>query len=341
MVTLANATISRNDPRGGNGGNGGNSPPCGGGNGGNGGAALGGGMSVSSGTLGSMTLTNSTISTNTVQGGNGGNTGSPPYGRGGDGGTALGGGISVSSGILDVTNCTVAANRAQNSSGGFGYGNGDPAIGQGGGVSNAAGTVNALNTLFGTNAADSAADFSGDFTGASHNLLRDGTGSNLVNGVNGNLVGSHNMPIDPMLGPLANNGGRTLTHALLPGSPAIDAGDNTGAPMWDQRGPHFYRIENGIIDIGAFEYRPPPQAEPLTEPLSSAVMGSRAHTSTTVSPPADLVRAPAQHAEQEKFAGARASRSEAASVALRTATHESEDAYFPGLGDALASVLAS
>ena len=41
--------------------------------------------------------------------------------------------------------------------------------------------------------------------------------------------------------------------ALLPGSPAIDAGDNTDAPEWDQRGPGYPRIVNGIIDIGAFE----------------------------------------------------------------------------------------
>src|SRR5262249_41905117 len=54
------------------------------------------------------------------------------------------------------------------------------------------------------------------------------------------------------VGPLRNNGGPTLTHALLCGSPAIDAGDNTDAPPTDQRG--FPRIVNGIIDIGAFEY---------------------------------------------------------------------------------------
>jgi hypothetical protein len=47
--------------------------------------------------------------------------------------------------------------------------------------------------------------------------------------------------------------------ALLDGSPAIDAGDNTDAPDWDQRGPGFPRIvgiadpDNPIIDIGAFE----------------------------------------------------------------------------------------
>jgi hypothetical protein len=46
-----------------------------------------------------------------------------------------------------------------------------------------------------------------------------------------------------------------MTHALLPGSPAIDAGDPnpTDPPEWDQRGPGFSRIVNGRIDIGAFE----------------------------------------------------------------------------------------
>jgi hypothetical protein len=41
--------------------------------------------------------------------------------------------------------------------------------------------------------------------------------------------------------------------ALQCGSPAIDAGDNTDAPDWDQRGEGFPRIVNGIIDIGAYE----------------------------------------------------------------------------------------
>jgi hypothetical protein len=59
--------------------------------------------------------------------------------------------------------------------------------------------------------------------------------------------------LDPMLGPLQDNGGPTPTMALLPGSPAVDAGDNTGAPDFDQRGPGFPRIVGGTIDIGAFE----------------------------------------------------------------------------------------
>ncbi len=60
---------------------------------------------------------------------------------------------------------------------------------------------------------------------------------------------------DPMLGPLQDNGGPTHTHALLPGSPAIDAGDPnfTPPPVFDQRGPGFARVVCGRIDIGAFE----------------------------------------------------------------------------------------
>jgi hypothetical protein len=65
--------------------------------------------------------------------------------------------------------------------------------------------------------------------------------------------------IDPLLGPLLDNGGPTLTHALLPGSPAINIGDPTavpgagGVPLYDQRGEPFTRVFGGRIDIGAFE----------------------------------------------------------------------------------------
>jgi hypothetical protein len=67
---------------------------------------------------------------------------------------------------------------------------------------------------------------------------------------------------DPRLGPLQDNGGPTLTHALLVGSPAIDAGDNTDAPEWDQRGLGYPRIVNQVIDIGAFEVQGDASARP-------------------------------------------------------------------------------
>ena len=67
--------------------------------------------------------------------------------------------------------------------------------------------------------------------------------------------------VDPRLGPLADNGGPTLTHALLPGSPAIDAGvtalatNPDGTPLeYDQRGLLYPRVVGGAVDIGAVEY---------------------------------------------------------------------------------------
>ena len=71
--------------------------------------------------------------------------------------------------------------------------------------------------------------------------------------------------LDPRLGPLQDNGGPTLTHALLLGSMAIDAGNPSFDPnaftpplIYDQRsGPGFPRLVNGRIDIGAFESRHP------------------------------------------------------------------------------------
>ena len=72
---------------------------------------------------------------------------------------------------------------------------------------------------------------------------------------------------DPMLGLLANNGGVTLTHALLEGSPAINAGPDPvpvfAGNEFDQRGVGFARIAFGIADAGAFEVQEPPVPEPI------------------------------------------------------------------------------
>jgi hypothetical protein len=58
---------------------------------------------------------------------------------------------------------------------------------------------------------------------------------------------------DPMLGLLQDNGGATHTHALLPGSPAIDTGNNVSGEDVDQRGAGFPRVVGMAADIGAFE----------------------------------------------------------------------------------------
>jgi len=68
-----------------------------------------------------------------------------------------------------------------------------------------------------------------------------------------NQVGTAGSPIDAKLGPLQINGGTTETHALLAGSPAINAGANPLSLTFDQRGVGFARVVGGQADIGAFE----------------------------------------------------------------------------------------
>ena len=84
-----------------------------------------------------------------------------------------------------------------------------------------------------------------------HNL-EDGTSCGFGS-ANGNLSSTN-----PQLGPLADNGGPTKTHALLPGSPAIDTGDSSACPATDQRGVSRPQMQG--CDIGAFEREPESQA---------------------------------------------------------------------------------
>jgi predicted outer membrane repeat protein len=202
-----------------------------------------------------------------------------------------GGGIQATTVIL--TNSTLSGNSARHDGGGFfattatltnSTVSGNSALFQGGGVRAAAKLI-LLNATVTDNSAftgggvflpsggdskvrnsiiagnlihlgGAGPDVSGAFTSAGHNLIGEVTGATgFTNGVNGDLVGTVVNPIDPMLGPLAFNGGPTRTHALLAGSPAIDHGDNTGAPATDQRG--LARVKDGdgdgtaTIDIGA------------------------------------------------------------------------------------------
>jgi hypothetical protein len=234
---------------GGNGGNAGANYPGGtGGPGGDGGAGGAGGGAYNTGIL---SLTACTISANAGgnggYGGAGGNGSSPGVfgsvtngGSGGFGGNGGGGGaIADGSGTASATlhNGLFAQNAA--GSGGMGGPGGANETGDAFGQTGLTGIVG------------SGHDLSGIFTSLGHNLLGQSGGSTgLIDRLNGDLVGSAAAPINPFLGALTNNGGTTWTMALLPDSPAINAGDDslTGT---DQRG--VARQSGAHVDIGAFE----------------------------------------------------------------------------------------
>jgi parallel beta-helix repeat protein len=111
-------------------------------------------------------------------------------------------------------------------------------------------------------------------------LVGDNTGTDLVatltgeQDLNGNLVGSSTAPMDPLLAPLADNGGPTQTCAPLPGSPAIDRGSNAAGLTYDQRGVGYARVLGAQADIGAYEAAPPLAAPTvgLYDPSSSTFL---------------------------------------------------------------------
>lgn len=169
-----------------------------------------------------------------------------------------GGGIQ-SEGSLKISNSTISGNTSSNDGGGiatFGAlvldsvtvtGNTVPSgVGSGLLLGGSGGASLKNSILAGNSGAEDCKSFLIPATDAGHNLVQTQDGCGFTNGDNGTIVGQDQ---DPLLGVLRNNGGPTRTHALLAGSPAIDAGDtdlNT-----DQRG--YARPSGAADDIGAFE----------------------------------------------------------------------------------------
>jgi hypothetical protein len=166
----------------------------------------------------------------------------------------FGGGISAFSGVVAIANSTISGNTAKTRSGG-GL---DLRVFYGGSISNSTITANAAPIGGGIN-------------------LR-GLPAHLVVSAQANVtLPNATLRAAPLLLPLAANGGPTLTHGLAPGSPAVDAGNNSSALASDQRGAGFPRVLGAAADIGAFEGvvapRPPPVPAPATSGWALAILG--------------------------------------------------------------------
>jgi hypothetical protein len=183
----------------------------------------GGAMYVAGGTV---TLNDCTLSNDTAAGGNGAST-SQPGGVGGAGGAGEGGAIYAAAGAVTLNNSTLSNDTAAG---------GGPGATRGGGLYNASSTLTMNNTIIaGNSSTQNDANIHGSWSGS----------NNLLSG-------------DPKLAPLGDYGGPTQTMALLPGSPALDAGDNSLIPAGlttDQRG--FARVSGAAVDIGADEVQQP------------------------------------------------------------------------------------
>jgi len=245
---------------------------------------------------GTVTVTNSTLSSNNTAGGGGG-----IFNNGGtvtvtnstlssnNSGT-FGGGIFNNGGTVTVTNSILSGNNASGSYGGGGILNYDTLTvtnstlsgnssspGVGGGIFSGGGTPTVTNTIVAGNTAAFGPDINGAVASNGHNLIGDTSGGR-------GFVASDLQNVNPLLDTLKDNGGTTplpdgshvMTRALLPGSPAIGAGDSSvcnsttappAAPVAgkDQRG--FPRPPTTCA-IGAFE----PQSATVTITLSPAAL---------------------------------------------------------------------
>lgn len=200
-----------------------------------------------------------------------------------------GGGIIVDGGI-NLYNVTVTGNTADEDASGSG---------DGGGVFHAGGAFEALDIKVqssiiagnfdssGQAGFPSHPDVSGTFASQGYNVIGTGDGSTGFGATTSDQVGGGTQIIEALLGPLADNGGLTMTHAPLPGSPAIDRGNpqppkrDSACMEMDQRG--VVRPLDGdgdgtpVCDAGAHE------VDAVAPPASTTTTATITATSTTTS----------------------------------------------------------
>jgi len=200
----------------------------------------------------------------------------------------FGGGVSAFNGVVAIANSTISGNTAKTRSGG-GL---DLRVFYGGSISNSTITANTAPIGGGVNLRGLPDQFELQSTLIGGNTATGGVGADIGSERATALLGNNNLVVSaqanvtlpnatlraaPLLLPLAANGGPTLTHALAPGSPAVDAGNNSSALANDQRGAGFPRVLGVAADIGAFEGvlapRPPPVPAPATSGWALAILG--------------------------------------------------------------------
>jgi predicted outer membrane repeat protein len=201
----------------------------------------GGGGIIINANRGTTTLTNVTVSGNSTKN---------------DGGGIL----AIIQAPLNLNNVTITNNTADSDNNGIGNGGGISMINPSPHTVQNSIIAGNFDTPGNTGGGIVDPDCAGTFTSQGYNLIgrKDGCGG-FVNGTNGDQVGTGASPIDPLLALLANNGGRTQTHALLPGSPAINAGNplppgsgGFACALTDQR--NIGRPVGSACDMGAFEF---------------------------------------------------------------------------------------
>lgn len=234
-----------------------------------------------------------------------------------------GGSVTTSGNSLTIINCTFSDNAATPSSGGAIFSDGttsvfnttitgNTAASRGGGVYAGANTFTLANSIVAHNTAgdgqpDVIKNSAGILTSSGGNLIGNGEDTfNLVTWAGTDLTGTSASPLNPLLGPLANSGGPTSTHALLAGSPALNAGLPANVPAdtldldgdtnsvepipFDQRGSGFTR-SIGSVDIGAFELQKSVTISPLLSTQAEGSGGGTTNFTFTVARTGDFADA--------------------------------------------------
>jgi CSLREA domain-containing protein len=264
------------------------------------------GGGIANGDMGTVSLTDSTVSLNTANQGGGIFSGYFDIGTstkviltnstisgniaGSGPGTGFGAGIHANRGLFIVTNSTISGNTSFYTGGGIYVANPNTvAINNstiagntagtsqaGGGGAGFSGSVTASNTIFaGNTLVGSPSDCNGTLTSGGYNLIQSTSGCTIAGSTTGNILNQ-----DAKLGLLGDNGGATQTRALLPGSPAIDAGNpatpgsgNGACTISDQRGIARPQPVGGRCDIGALEFESGGLLITLVTPASGANAG--------------------------------------------------------------------